>query len=75
MYIGFHVKCRLFLSDFNKNSNFLDRFLKDTDVLIFIGSRVVLFGRTDGQKDTTKLILAFRNFANAPKNGNKTNKA
>ena len=24
--------------------------------------------RTDGQTDITKLILAFRNFANAPKN-------
>jgi hypothetical protein len=25
-------------------------------------------GRTDGQTDMTKLIVAFRNFANAPKN-------
>jgi len=25
-------------------------------------------GRTDGQKDMTTLIVAFRNFANAPKN-------
>jgi hypothetical protein len=24
--------------------------------------------QTDGQTDTTKLIVAFRNFANAPKN-------
>ena len=28
--------------------------------------------RTDGQKDTTKLIVAFRNFANAPKKGQRT---
>jgi len=27
-------------------------------------------GRTDGQIGTTKLIVAFRNFANAPKNVN-----
>ena len=31
------------------------------------GSRNVPFGRTDGQTDMTKLIVAFRNFANAPK--------
>jgi len=32
------------------------------------GSRTVPCGRTDGQTDMTKLIVAFRNFANAPKN-------
>jgi len=30
------------------------------------GSRVIPCGRTDGQTDTTKLIVAFRNFAKAP---------
>jgi len=35
----------------------------------FSGSRVVPCGRTDRQTDTTKLIVAFRNFANAPKYG------
>jgi len=30
------------------------------------GGRVVPCGRTDGQTDMTKLIVAFRNFANAP---------
>jgi hypothetical protein len=34
----------------------------------FSGSRVVPCGRTDGQTDMTKLIAAFRNFANAPNN-------
>jgi hypothetical protein len=31
------------------------------------GSRVVPYGRTDSQTDISKLIVAFRNFANAPK--------
>ena len=35
------------------------------------GSRAVPCGRTDRQKDTTKLIVAFRNFANAPKKNEK----
>jgi hypothetical protein len=33
------------------------------------GSRVVPCGRTDGQTDMAKLTVAFRNFANASKNG------
>jgi hypothetical protein len=32
------------------------------------GSRVVPCGKTYGRTDMTKLIVAFRNFANAPKN-------
>jgi hypothetical protein len=31
------------------------------------GSRVVPPGQTDGQANMTKLIVAFRNFVNAPK--------
>jgi len=30
------------------------------------GSRVVPYGQTDGRTDMTKLIVAVRNFANAP---------
>ena len=33
------------------------------------GGRVVLCEQTDGRTDMTKLIDAFRNFANAPVNG------
>jgi hypothetical protein len=36
------------------------------------GSRVVPCGRTDIQADVTKLIVAFRSFANAPKNRART---
>ena len=34
-----------------------------------VGAEFVPCGRTGRQTDTTKLITAFRNFANAPKNG------
>ena len=50
-----HVKCPLFLSDFNETSS--------------SGSRVVASGRMDGETDVMKQIVAFRNFANAPKMG------
>jgi hypothetical protein len=33
-----------------------------------IGSRFISCGQTDGWMGMTKLIVAFRNFANAPKN-------
>ena len=35
-----------------------------------VGSRVVPCGQTDHRTDVTKLIIAFRSFADAPKNGN-----
>jgi len=51
--------------------NFLDRFSKKTQVLnvMKIGSVRAEFFHADGQTeiDMTKLIVAFRNFANAPK--------
>jgi len=53
MYISHHVKYPLFLSDFNDNPS--------------IGSRFVVFEQTEGRTDMTKLIVAFRDFANAPK--------
>jgi hypothetical protein len=50
---------------FEKHSNL--KFHKNPS----IRSRVVPYGRTDGRTDTTKLIVAFRNFVNAPKKNKK----
>jgi hypothetical protein len=64
-------KVPLFLSDFSKILIFLTdlekypyKFHKSPSSK----SRVVSCGRTDGQTNTTKLIVAFRNFAYAPEN-------
>jgi len=69
MYIGLHVKWPLFLSDFNE-TNFRDRFSKSSQISDFTKIRPVgaeLF-HADRRTDMTKLIVAFRNYANAPKN-------
>ena len=56
---------------FECNFNYLDRFSKNTKMLNFmkirpVRSRVIPCGLPDKQTDT-KLIIGFRNFANAPK--------
>jgi len=69
MYIVFLVKCPLFLSDFNETWILSADFRKVLKYQISrksaSGSRVIALGRTDGQTDMTKLIVAFRNFASA----------
>jgi hypothetical protein len=62
------VKYPLFMSDFNETWTFSTDFRQKAQIQSFIknpsnGSRVVPCGQTD----MTKLIVAFRNFANAPK--------
>ena len=53
MYIGLHVKYPLFVSDFERNLDFLENFRKNTQIQIFMKIRRVgaeLFepgGRTD----------------------------
>ena len=86
-YTVLHVKCPLFLSDFNKTWIFSTDFR--TILKYQISWKPVRWkpscsmrtdGRTDGATDgqtetgTTKLIVAFHNFANTPKNAdfNKT---
>jgi len=75
MYIGLHVKYPLFLPDFNKNGIFSTDFRKNTQTSNFMNIRPVeqscsmrTNGQTDSQRDVTKLIVALRNFAIAPKN-------
>ena len=67
-YTVLHVKCPLFLSDFNE-SNFLERFSKNSQISNFYenpssGNHVVPWGRTDNM---TKLIVAPHNFERAQK--------
>ena len=67
------IQYPLFLSFLNANYlNFLDRRSKNPQIPNFTKIRLVgteMFhadGRTDRQTDMAKLIVAFRNFANAP---------
>jgi len=72
MYIYHHVMCPLHvLSDFNKTRIFFYRFFENIKFSGNSSSRSRGFfslGRTDGQADMMKLIVAFLNFANAPEN-------
>ena len=56
MYIGLHVKCPLFLSDFNETSIFLTDFRKNAQIsnimkILSVGSEFIPERRTDGQSD------------------------
>ena len=68
-----HVKYPLFLLDFNETWIFSTGFRKKDQISSFIKIRSLgaeLFHadkQTDGRTDTTKVIVVFRNFANAPK--------
>jgi len=72
MYIDLYVKYPLFLSDFNKTVIYSTDLQKKREVKFHgnpsSGSQVVPWKRTDGQMDMTKIIVAFRNFANTSKN-------
>jgi hypothetical protein len=66
-----HIKYPLFLSDFNAILIFSTDFRKK--LKFQVSSKSVYWEpscsmRADGQTDMRKLIVAFRNFANAPKN-------
>jgi hypothetical protein len=70
MHVGLQVKYPLFLSYFNETWFFIDRLWNNHQIENFIKIRSVEaeFFHADGQTDMTKLIVAFCNFANAPKN-------
>ena len=68
----FHVKYSLFLSDFNEILIFSTDFEKSIKYQVSSTSvnwELSCSMRTDGQSVMTKLIVAFRNFANAAKDG------
>ena len=68
MYIGFHVKYQLFLSDFNETWCFQTDCRKSLiSDFMKIRSGPSCFTRTDWRTHTTNLIVAFSNFANASK--------
>jgi hypothetical protein len=71
MCTGLHVEYPLFLSYFKWNLYFLDKFLKrnpQISDLMEIRPVVPELFHADGRTDMTRLIVAFRNFANATKN-------
>jgi len=67
MYIGFHVKCPLFLSDCNESWIFSTVFRKIPNFM-----KILLFGtemfHADGRTDMTELTVTFCNYVNSPKN-------
>ena len=69
MWKHIHVKYPLFLSDFNEIFRYIfSRKAQILNLFKICPVEAELFhadGQTDG--DMTKLIVAFRNFANAPK--------
>jgi hypothetical protein len=63
-------RVRVNLVRFGRNLNFLNTFLKNNELSILVKILLVaveLF-HADRQRDMTKLIIAFRNYANAHKN-------
>jgi len=70
MYIGLHVKYPFFWSDFNETWILSTIFWKILECRISCKSvqwEPSCSVRSDGRTDMTKLIVAFHNFANAPK--------
>jgi hypothetical protein len=71
MYRSLYVKYLLFLPDFNQTSGFSSVFGKMLKYQIsrkFVQWEPSCSMQTDDRTDMTSLIVAFRNFSNAPKN-------
>jgi hypothetical protein len=70
MYFGHYVKYPLFLSDFHETWRFFTEFIKMLTLQFswkYIQWQPSCFTRTKRRTDMTKLKVAFRYFANAPK--------
>jgi len=76
MHIGLHAKYRYscsILITLGVSGQIFENYTNiEFHENLSIGSRVVPCGRTDMLADMTKLIVAFRSFANAPKNRART---
>jgi len=74
MYIGPHEKVFIILSDFNETWIFSQIWEIHSNTNLHenpsSGSRDISRGRTEGQKEMSKLTVGFRNFANVPKKEN-----
>ena len=68
-HMSLHVKYRLFLSDVNKPWLIWTYFCKTLKFQTSVLWELICCVRTDGRRDMTEVIVAFRNFANAPKKG------
>jgi len=69
-YVGLDANCLLILTGVNETWIYLTDLRKIRNIKFHKNSLVVPCGRIGGQTDVMKLIVAFRNFANAPKNRN-----
>ena len=73
MYTRVHVEYPIFFSDFKEikfSAQIFEKYSNSKFHENLAGeSRVVSRVRMEGQTDMKKLIVAFRNFANSPKNG------
>jgi len=72
MYTGLHVKYPLFLSDLIQ-IKFSQKIFEKTQItkimkIHLVGAELFHANKPDRPKDMTKLIVAFRNSANVPKN-------
>jgi hypothetical protein len=68
MYIGLHIQHTFYWSDFNESLIFSTDLRKILKISNFMKIRPVgAEFHADGRTDRTKVIVAFRNFAKAPK--------
>jgi len=70
MYVGIHVEYVLFLSEINENLKFPNRFSENFMKILPLCAEL---SHVVGKTEVTKVIVTFRNFANAPKKDSSNN--